>query len=495
MTLCHRILVFIFLGWSLTSSAIAQSYSPQEAVQHMTVPPGFQVQLVASEPEVRKPVTITFDGRGRMWVIQYLQYPNPNGLKPVKVDQYLRTTYDRVPEPPPKGPKGADRITIFYDPDENGRYRQNKDFIIGLNLASGMALGYGGVFVLQAPYLLFYPDRNADDIPDGDPQVLLTGFGMEDAHAVANSIQWGPDGWLYGAQGSTCTAHIRGLEFQQGIWRYHPITHEFELFAEGGGNTWGLDFDQHGNAIAGTNWGPSTMLHQVQGGYYIKGFAKHGPLHNPFTFGYFEHVPYKGFKGGHVTCGGIVYQGGSFPKEFENTYIAANLLSNSLYWHVLEPKKSSFTARFGGDFLIGNDSSFRPVDCLVGPDGALYIADWCDKRANHVDPVNNWDRTRGRVYKVQYVGDSASPSNAWMTKVGGDKLDLNKLPSQNIDGLLSHPNDWYRREANRILAERRDPAVIPGLRKMVRERQDYLALQALWALYVSGGFDESLAAE
>src|SRR6266852_6868282 len=193
MTLCHRILVFIFLGWSLTSSAIAQSYSPQEAVQHMTVPPGFQVQLVASEPEVRKPVTNTFDGRVRMWVIQYLQYPNPNGLKPIKVAQYLRTTYDRVPEPPPKGPKGADRITIFYDPDENGRYRKNKDFVSDLNLASGLALGYGGVFVLQAPYLLFYPDRNGDDVPDSDPEVLLTGFGMEDAHAVANSIQWGPD--------------------------------------------------------------------------------------------------------------------------------------------------------------------------------------------------------------------------------------------------------------------------------------------------------------
>jgi putative heme-binding domain-containing protein len=163
---------------------------------------------------------------------------------------------------------------------------------------------------------------------------------------------------------------------------------------------------------------------------------------------------------------------------------------------VLEPKGSSFTAHFGGDFLIGNDNCFRPVDCLVGPDGALYIADWCDKRANHVDPVNNWDRTRGRVYKVQYIGGSAaSPSNDWKIKVGRSTLDLNKLPSQEIVALLSHPNDWYRREANRILAERRDPAVIPSLLKMVREHEDHLALEALWALYVSGGFDESIAAE
>jgi putative membrane-bound dehydrogenase-like protein len=497
-TATMKILLTVFalfiVHLSQGSRVLAQGYSPSEAVKHMKVPPGFQVQLVASEPEVRKPVTLTFDGRGRMWVIQYLQYPTPNGLKPVKVDQFLRTTYDRIPEPPPKGPKGADRITIFYDPDENGKYRKNKDFVIGLNLASGLALGYGGVFVLQAPYLLFYPDRNGDDTPDGDPEVLLSGFGMEDAHAVANSIQWGPDGWLYGAQGSTVTAHIRGLEFQQGIWRYHPITHEFELFSEGGGNTWGLDFDQHGNVIAGTNWGDSAMLHQVQGAYYVKGFAKHGPLHNPNAFGYFEHVPYKGFKGGHVTCGGVLYEGGTFPKEFENTYIAANLLANSVYRHVLEPKGSSFTAHFGGDFLIGNDTSFRPVDCLVGPDGALYIADWCDKRANHVDPVNNWDRTRGRIYKVQFAGNSPASSSSWKVNVGDGTLDLNRLSSREVVGLLNHPNDWYRREANRILAERRDQTVIPQLRQMVLDNENHLALEALWALYVSGGFDEKMAA-
>ena len=257
----------------------------------MKVADGLEVKLVASEPEIRQPLTMSFDDKGRMWVIQYLQYPAPAGLKPVKVDQYLRTVYDRIPEPPPKGPKGVDRITILSDPDENGHFRKAKDFMGGLNLASGMCLGRGGVYVLQAPYLLFYPIRDGEDVPAGDPEVLLSGFGMEDAHAVANSLQWGPDGWLYGAQGSTVTAHVRGLEFQQGIWRYHPVTKEFELFAEGGGNTWGLDFDAHGNVIAGTNWGGFAMLHQVQGGYYIKGFGKHGPLHNPHSYGYFDHVP------------------------------------------------------------------------------------------------------------------------------------------------------------------------------------------------------------
>ncbi|HLN30529.1 MAG TPA: PVC-type heme-binding CxxCH protein [Gemmataceae bacterium] len=481
-----RLLTRVLLILAGLSNGIvwAQGFTPEEAVKRMKLPEGFQVKLVASEPEVRQPVSMSFDDRGRLWVVQYLQYPTPAGLKPVKVDQYLRTVYDRVPEPPPRGPKGADKITIFEDVHGDGHYRKVRDFVTGLNLASGMAIGHGGVYVVQPPYLLFYPDRNGDDIPDGDPEVLLTGFGMEDAHAFANSLQWGPDGWLYGAQGSTVTANIRGISFQQGIWRYHPITREFELFAEGGGNTWGLDFDPHGNIFASTNYGHSALLHQVQGAYYIKGFSKHGELHNPYAFGYFDHVPYKGFKGGHVTIGGIVYQGGSFPKQFNNTFIAANVLSNAIYWHVLETQGSSFTAHFGGDLLIANDTWFRPVDCLVGPDGSLYIADWYDKRANHVDPVDNWDRTNGRIYKIEAKGTPPA-----------EGLPLRKRTSMELLGLLSHRNDWYVHEARRLLAERRDPTVIPILRKMILENRGQLALEALWALYVSGGFDDGLAQE
>ena len=153
------------------------------------------------------------------------------------------------------------------------------------------------------------------------------------------------------------------------------------------------------------------MLHQVQGGYYIKGFGKHGPLHNPHSYGYFDHVPCPNFKGGHVTCGGIVYQGGALPEKYENAYIAGNLLSNSLIWYTFDRKGSTFTCEQKGDFLTANDTWFRPIDCLTGPDGALYVADWYDKRANHVDPIDTWDRSNGRVYKVQAKGArAAAPS-------------------------------------------------------------------------------------
>ena len=479
------VLLSMLLGLAIgsTRSLRAEALSPEEALQHFKVAEGFDVQLYASEPLVRQPVTMTFDDRGRMWIIQYLQYPTPAGLKPVTVDRYLRTKYDRVPEPPPKGPQGADKITILEDTDGDGRVDRAKDFVGGLNLASALAIGNGGVYVGAAPYLLFYPDRNGDDVPDGDPEVLLTGFGMEDAHAVVNSMQWGPDGWLYGTQGSTVTADIRGIGFQQGIWRYHPATKRFELFSEGGGNTWGLDFDRHGNAIAGTNWGEALCLHQVQGGYYVKGFSKHGPLHNPYTYGYFDHVKHQGHSGGHVTCGGIVYQGGAYPAAFKDTYIGANLLSNAVYWSAIEPDRSTFKTRYVGTLLSTDDIWFRPIDCLTGPDGSVFVADWYDQRANHVIPDDTWDRSNGRIWKI--VARGTQPAG---------KLALAARSSDALVDLLSHANAWYPREARRILSERRDAAMLPRLRKMIDHNADeHLALEALWAFYASGGWNDEIA--
>ena len=204
-------------------------------------------------------------------MVQYLQYPFPAGVKIVKYDRYLRAVFDKVPPPPPRHDRGADKITILEDKDGDGKFESHKDFLTGLNMATSVAVGRGGVWVLNPPYLLFYPDRNRDDVPDGDPEVHLSGFGLEDTHAVANSLRWGPDGWLYGTQGSTTTADVKGVKFLgQAIWRYHPETRQFELFAEGGGNTWSLEFDSKGRLFSGNKLRidpraplrPGRLLHQ-----------------------------------------------------------------------------------------------------------------------------------------------------------------------------------------------------------------------------------------
>lgn len=474
--------ICVIVSYSI-SAAFGQGFTADEAVKRMKVADGFEVNVVASEPLVRQPVAIEFDDRGRLWVIQYLQYPNPEGLKRVQVDRFSRTKYDRVPEPPPKGPRGADRITILEDTDGDGRMDRGRDFIDGLNLTTGIAFGHGGVFVLNVPYLLFYPDKNRDDVPDGDPEVLLSGFGMEDAHSVANSLTFGPDGWLYGCQGSTVTANVRGIEFQQGVWRYHPVTREFELFCEGGGNSWGLDFDRAGNLLYSTNYGGHVLLHGVQGGYFVKAFAKHGALHNPHAYGFFDHAPHKNFRGGHVTVGGIVYQGDSFPESFRGKYIAGDLLGHGVYWHDIEPRGSTFQTAHGGELLVANDSWFAPTDVTMGPDGAIYVADWHDSRTAHPDPDAEWDRSNGRIYRIAAKGTKlATP------------IDFAKLSNDELLKLHSHRSQWFVRNARQELARRRDPSVVDLLRqKTLSERDEAAALEALWMLNVCGGFDEALA--
>lgn len=230
-----------------------------------------------------------------------------------------------------------------------------------------------------------------------------------------------------------------------------------------------------------TNVGGHVLLHGVQGAYYWKSFGKHGNLHNPYAYGYFDHAPHQNFKGGHVTVGGIVYQGDAYPPEFRGKYIAADLLGHAVYWHDLLPDGSTFRTRHGGDLLLANDTWFAPSDVALGPDGCVYVADWHDQRMAHPDPDAEWDRRNGRVFRI--VHGDAKPQAAF---------DLGKLSSAELLKLLDHPNGWHARTARRILAARRDPEVILPLRTRVLESKDQqVALNALWALYVSGGFDEA----
>jgi len=466
--------------FGITVPCLAQRLSPTEAARRMVVPAGFEVRAVSAEPVVRQPVCIEFDDRGRLWVIQYLQYPNPAGLNRIQVDRYSRTKYDRVPEPPPHGPRGADRITILSDSDGDGDFDRGNDFVDGLNLATGIAFGHGGVYVLNVPYLLFYPDRDRDDRPDSDPEVLLTGFGMDDAHSVANSLTWGPDGWLYGCQGSTVTANIRGIEFQQGVWRYHPQTREFELFCEGGGNTWGLDFDRIGQLFYSTNYGGFVLCHGVQGSYLIKSFAKHGELHNPYAYGFFNHAPHENFRGGHVSVGGIIYQGDTFPDRFRGKYVAGDLLGHGVYWHMVAPHGSTVKTAHAGELIVSNDSWFAPTDVTLGPDGALYVSDWHDARTAHPDPDADWDRSNGRIYRIAAKGTPAVP-----------KIDFANVSDAELLELHAHRSQWYVRRARLELARRRIGR--EALLESVASSDETTALESLWSLNAIGLFDETLA--
>ena len=479
------------LSLCFSQPALAQGLSPEEAVRRMKTAPGFEVQLVASEPQVLQPIFVKFDERGRLWTIQYLQYPNPAGLKRVKVDRWSRTIYDKIPEPPPRGPRGADKITVLIDKDHDGAADEVKDVITGLNLCTGLEFGHGGLFVLQVPYLLFYPDRNGDDIPDADPEVLLTGFGMEDAQSFANHLTWGPDGWLYGLNGSTTTCLIRGIEFQQGVWRYHPVTREFELFCEGGGNLYGMSFDAEGNLIYSGN-GHYLAFHALQGAYYLKSFGKHGPLHNPYAYGYFTDLQKHGQLPGGPSTGGTIYlpppqpagqqAPHAFQPQYHHTLISGNFLGHSISYWRLSPLGATFSAKNEGLLVDSQDPWSCPTDLCLGPDGAIYWCDFYDQRTAHPDPDAQWDRTNGRIYRVAAQG-MAKPS----------PVTLRDMSSAELVKQLEHPG-WHASRARVLLAERRDRTITPALQgKVLVEKDPLRTLQYLWALHVSGGLTDDIS--
>jgi len=444
-----------------------------EAVKQFRMRDGFEIQLVASEPEVSQPLFLSWDSRGRMWVIHYRQYQFPAGLKVIRYDQHLRAVFDKVPDPPPIGTPGADKITVHEDTDGDGLYDSHKDVITGLNIASSVQVGDGAIWVLNPPYLLRYPDADRDDIPDGDPEVHLSGFGLQDTHSVANSLLWGPDGWLYGSNGSTTVGDVssevtKGVRFQgQCIWRYSPKTKVFEIYAEGGGNTFSLEIDSQGRIFSGTNGGDTRGWYFPQGSYSAKNWGKHGPLTNPYAFGFFQPMKSKGDKR-RFPQAFCIYEGGLYGKSFDGSIIAPNSLHN-LIWHSKRIRDgSTYRTEDEANLVESPDRWFRPVYGGVGPDGAVYVADWYDTRLSHVSPTDDWHKESGRVYRI--IPSGSRPKY--------DQGDLHQRSSLELIRLFDHPNKWVRRRASLELGWRGDKKVVNDLVSLV----DTGSLEALWSL-------------
>ena len=479
-----------------------------DAVKQFKVAAGVQMELVAAEPTVMQPLSMNFDERGRLWVVQYRQYPFPAGLKVIRYDQYLRAIFDRVPPPPPNHIRGLDRITVFEDMDANGTYESHHDVMDDLNIATSVLTGHGGIWVLNPPYLLFYPDADGDTKPDRDPVVHLSGFGLEDTHAVASSLTWGPDGWIYGSNGSTTTGNVRTRSGQltafegQCVWRYHPKTELFEIYAEGGGNTFSLEIDSIGNVFSGTNSGETRGMFYQQGSYGIKNWGKHGPLTNPYAFGFFPHMRFQG-DGDRFAQTFAIYEGGTLPARYNGSIIAANALHNRVWASQLLPDTSTFRTEDMPPIVETDDRWFRPVDVKVGPDGSVYLADWYDSRLTHVDPRDDWHKSSGRIYRLvpdsseQSKTEVATPVISVFQKLipCPSNFDLTQMKSTELIELLGHRNKFFQQTALRVLAERHDASIVAPLKAMLEDQREPRGLQALWALHQSDFLDDAMMAK
>ncbi len=468
---------------------VAKPLAPAEARARLRVADDLKLEQVLAEPAIAQPVSMTFDERGRLWVVQYLQYPFPAGLKILSKDRFLRATYDRVPPPPPKHFRGKDKITVHEDTDGDGIFDKHSTFLDGMNIVTAVAHGRGGAWILNPPYLLFYRTTSDGLRPVGDPEVHLEGFGLEDTHSVVNSLQWGPDGWLYAAQGSTVTAAVRRPgskeppvhSMGQLIWRYHPEQRKYEIFAEGGGNAFGVEIDSKGRIFSGHNGGDTRGFHYVQGGYSQKGFAKHGPLTNPYAFGYFAAMKHAAVP--RFTHTFTIYEEAALPQRYRGRLLAVAPLQGHIALAELLPDRSSFQTRDLFHAVTAEDPWFRPVDIKPGPDGAVYVADFYEGQIAHLrHHEGQIDRGNGRIYRLTAPG--AAPPKPF---------DLGRCSTPELVERLRHPSRWQRRTALRLLGDRKDIAAVPLLRKLLDGPGAQDALEALWGLHLCGAFDDALA--
>ena len=438
--------------------------SPAEALQKMTVAPGFSVELVASEPDLVNPVAMTFDERGRIWVTESLEYPRS--------------------EPGP----GRDKVKLLEDTDSDGRVDKVTVFADGLNIPSGIAVGHGGVWVANAPDILFMQDTDGDGKAD-KREVVVTGFGRTDTHELPNSLTWGPDGWLYGLNGVFNYSHVQypkgsphyredhaGWKFTCALFRIHPRTREFQVFCEGTSNPWGLAFDSEGSAFVSACV-IDHLWHLVETGYY----HRQGGPYPPFTWKIESIVKHKHQKAAY--CGLHFFDSDAYPEQYREKLYMGNIHGNCLNSDKLQRDGSTYFATPEPDFLSANDAWFMPVAQKTGPDGCLYILDWYDQYHCYQDARRDpagIERAKGRLYRVRYKDTPRA-----------GKFDLAKETDDQLIERLKSPNVYFRDLAQRLLAERNTPASREKLKALVLNEKlsRKTRMHALWALLGSGALD------
>ncbi len=427
--------------------------TPQEAIKKMNVPAGFSVEVVAAEPDIVNPVAMTFDERGRVWITESLEYPRREA-----------------------GP-GRDRVKVLEDTDGDGQADKFTIFAEGFNIPSGIAVGYGGVWLANAPDILFLQDTDGDGRADKQ-EVVVTGFGRDDTHELPNSLTWGPDGWLYGLNGVFNPSRIeqngKALEFTCALFRLHPRTREFQLFAEGTSNPWGVAWDIEGSAFLSACV-IDHLWHLTESGYYVR----QGGPYPPHTVPQGSIVKHKHQKAAY--CGIHFFDSDAYPPEFRERLYMGNIHGNCLNVDVLQRDGSTYFATPEADFLSANDAWFMPVVQKTGPDGCLYVLDWYDRYHCYQDANRDppgIDRLKGRLYRIRYQDTPRAP-----------QFDLAKETSAQLVERLHSPNVYFRDIAQRLLTERNDSAAVPQLEQLVLDdgASRKARLHALWALVGTGG--------
>jgi putative membrane-bound dehydrogenase-like protein len=473
-----------------SEEATAEPMTAVEAAAQMQLPDGFHATVFASEPDVRQPISMALDSRGRLWVAECYTYAESS----VGYAMQLR-----------------DRVVIFEDTDADGHFDERTVFCDDLQRLTSVEIGFGGVWVTTPPNVLFIPDRDGDDRPDGEPEVRLDGFDFAGArHTMVNGLRWGPDGWLYGRQGILGTSQVgapgtppaQRTTVNVGIWRYHPTRRTFEVVCDGTTNPWGMDWNEYGDAFF-INTVIGHLWQAIPGAHFTRMF---GDDRNPHVYQlidqHADHVHWDTREkwsdvrkigvtgassqagGGHAHTGLMFYNGDNWPADYRGKLFTINFHGRRLNMENVVRTGSGYVGKHAPDFAQQADPWFRGIDLLTAPDGGVFVSDWSDTGECHDDDGVN--RQSGRIYKITH-GQPAKPA------VG----DAAKLSHAELLPLLRSDNEWFARAARKQLQERAALGVEMGttredLHQMFAEcSEPVAALRALWALHAVGGADSA----
>ncbi|HYV34086.1 MAG TPA: PVC-type heme-binding CxxCH protein, partial [Gemmataceae bacterium] len=473
-----------------TEKGLTPPLTAAQTIAKMKLPKGFKATVFAAEPDVRNPIAMAWDGKGRIWIAENYTYSE----QAVRFDAKLR-----------------DRILVFED-DGKGQFKSRKVFIDNLYRLMSVEVGLGGVWAMCPPQLLFIPDRDGDGVPDGPPEVVLDGFTVSKTgpyHTIANGLRFGPDGWLYGRSGGTNPGDVgppgtpasERTPIRGSMWRYHPLRKVFEAISYGTTNPWGHDWNEHGELFF-INTTNGHLWHQIHGAHYTRGTTKDP---NPRTYELIDmHADHyhwnksagKGLQkakgaaadpygGGHSHVGMMIYQGDNWPEEYRGRLMTINMFGHRVNQEILERQGSGYVGKKGEDIIFVPDTWFRGMELSYGPDGGVFMLDWSDTGDYH--DYTGVHRQSGRIYKITY-GD-AKPN---------DIGDVGKLSVDQLVQLHSHLNEWFSRKARLELTLRNKDG--RGIGNAVKQLQDMygkayqtdvvLKLRALWTLYCLGAVDE-----
>ena len=480
-----------------TENPEAKLTTAADALAGMKLPDGFRISLFASEPDINQPIALATDDRGRLWVAENYTYAQ----RETNFDNNMR-----------------DRVVILEDNDDDGKFDKRTEFWDQGRRLTSVEIGYGGVWVLDAPNLLFIPDRDGDDVPDGEPVVMLDGWDDGAVrHNIVNGLRWGPDGWLYGRHGILATSHVgrpgatpdQRTSLNCSVWRFHPTKHTFEVVCEGTTNSWGMDWDRNGelffiNTVIGHLW------HAIPGAYLRRMYGEHL---NPHVYQVIEqtadHFHWDTKEqwhdirklgvtkttdeagGGHAHSGMAIVPPGLWGEDYDNSLLTVNLHGRRINRDRLVREGATYVGKHAEDFLQASDPWFRGVELHFGPHGTLYVADWSDVGECHEN--DGVHRTSGRIYQIRPENDPSRPYDA------GRYGSIGEASSRRLAGVFVSEQPWLNFHAIRILAERaaagedlKLPREILQIDYVLAKRPVTQRLPALWALHATGGCPEAV---